>query len=136
MVRVPVVVREGLQGGTRIDLLSVFLRKKYIHSYNFYLSGYVNKFLNFCVANFPSWFLKMATILSHSRLLHVSFVSTMAFQTFDRLIFGTLTFPGTRWYELTVRDPQMVRDRKKFGNHWFRQTILTRNDLIGALAIR
>ena len=28
VVRVPVVVREGLQSGTRIDLLSVFLLKK------------------------------------------------------------------------------------------------------------
>ena len=47
------VVREGLQGGTRIDLLSFFLHKKYIHSYNFYMSGFVNKFPNFCVAFFP-----------------------------------------------------------------------------------
>ena len=37
VVRVPLVVREGLQGGTRIDLLSVFLHKKYIHSCSFYL---------------------------------------------------------------------------------------------------
>jgi len=41
----------------------------------------------------------------------------LVFQTFDLVIFGTLTFPGTRWYVLTVRDPQMVRDQKKFGNH-------------------
>jgi len=44
----------------------------------------------------------------------------MVFQTFDRMIFGTLTFPGTRWYVLTVRDPQMVRSQKKFGNHCFK----------------
>ena len=44
----------------------------------------------------------------------------LVFQTFDLIIFGTLTFPGTRWYVLTVRDPQMVRDQKKFGNHWHR----------------
>ena len=62
VLRVPV----GLQGGTRIDLLSVFLHKKYIHSYIFCLPGSVNKFLNFCVAYFPCWFLKMAIILSHS----------------------------------------------------------------------
>jgi len=28
MVRVPLVVREGLQGGTQVDLLPVFLNKK------------------------------------------------------------------------------------------------------------
>ena len=83
-----------------------------------YLSGFVNKFLNFCVAYFPSWFLKMAIIRSHSHFLHVAFVSIMIFQAFDRMIFGILTFPGTRWYVLTVRDPQMVRNQKKFGNHW------------------
>jgi len=43
----------------------------------------------------------------------------MIFQTVDRIIFGTLTFPGTRWYVMTVRDPKMVRDQKKFGNHCF-----------------
>jgi len=37
----------------------------------------------------------------------------MVFQTFDRIIFGTLTFHGIRWYVLTARDPQMVRDQKK-----------------------
>jgi len=31
-----------------------------------------------------------------------------------------LTFPGTRWYVMTVRDTQMVRDQKKFENHCFR----------------
>jgi len=114
------VVREGLQSGTRIDLLSVFLHKKYIYSYNFYLLGSVNKFQSFCVAYFPCWFLKMGIILSHSHFLHVVFVSIMVFQTFDRIIFITLTFAGTRWYGLTARDPQMVRDQKKFGNHCFR----------------
>jgi len=54
---------------------------------------------------------------SHSHYLHVAFVSILVFRTFDRIIFGALTFPGTRWYVLTVRDPQMVRDQKKFGNH-------------------
>ena len=116
-VRVPVVVREDLQGGTRIDLLSVFLHKHYIHNYYFHLSGSINKFRNFYVAYFPCWFLKMAIILSHSHFLYVAFVSIVVFQTFDRIIFGTLTFPGTRWYVLTARDPQMVRDQKKFGNH-------------------
>jgi len=44
-------------------------------------------------------------------------VLILVFQTFDRIIYSTLTFPGTRWYVLTVRGPQMVRDQKKFGNH-------------------
>jgi len=48
VVRVPVAVREDLHCGTPLDLFSVFFHKKYIHSYNFYLSGSVNKFLNFC----------------------------------------------------------------------------------------
>ena len=114
------MVREDLQGGTRRDLLSVFLHKKYIHSCSFYLSGSVNKFLNFCVAYFPCCFLKMAIKISHGHFVHVAFVSILVFQTLDRMIFGTLTFRGTRWYVMTVRDTQMVRDQKKFENHWAR----------------
>jgi len=37
------------------------------------------------------------------------------------MTFGKLSFPGTRWYVLTVRNPQMVRDEKKFGNHWHKR---------------
>ena len=118
MVRVPLVVREDLQGGTRRGLLSVFLHKKYIHSCSFYLSGSVNKFLNFCVAYFPCCFLKTAIKISHSHFVHVAFVSILVFQTFDRLIFSTSTFSGTRWYMMTVRDTQMVRDQQRFENHW------------------
>ena len=105
MVRVPVAVREDRHGGTRLDLHSVFLDKKIYSQLYFYLSGSVNKFLNFCVGCFPSWFLKMATKLSHSHFLHVAFVSILVFQTSDLIIFGTLIFPGTRWYKLTVRHP-------------------------------
>ena len=123
MVRVPLMVREDLQGGTRRGLLSVFLHKKYIHRCSFYLSGSVNKFLNFCVAYFPYCFLKIAIKSSHSHFVHVAFVSILVFQTFDRMIFGTLTFPGTRWYVMTVRGTQMVRDQKKFENHWSRTFI-------------
>ena len=118
VIRVPLVVREDLQGGTRRDLLSVFLHKKYIHSCSFYLSGSVNKFLNFCVAYSPCCFLKMAIKISHGHFVHVAFVSILVFQTLDRMIFSTLTFLGTRWYVMTVRDTQMVRDQKKFENHW------------------
>ena len=77
MVRVPLVVRENLQGGTRRGLLSVFLHKKYIHSCSFCLSGSVNKFLNFCVAYFPCCFLEMAIKISHSHFVHVAFVSIL-----------------------------------------------------------
>jgi len=59
----------------------------------------------------------MAIIISHRHYLHVVFVSILVFQTFDRMIFGTLNFPGARWYMLTARDPQMVRDEKTLGNH-------------------
>jgi len=41
------------------------------------------------------------------------------------MIFDTLTFPGTRRYVVTVRDPQMLRDQEKFGNHWFTWTTTT-----------
>jgi len=33
------------------------------------------------------------------------------------MMFGTLAFPGTMCYVLTVWDSQMVHDQKKFGNH-------------------
>jgi len=58
----------------------------------------------------------MVILISHSHFLRVAFVSILVFQTFDRIMFGTLTSPETRWYVLTVRDPQMVRDQKMFGN--------------------
>ena len=85
-------LRESLQSGTRIGLLSIFLHKKCIHSHSFYLSGPVKKSLKFCVAYVPCWFLKMAVIISHSHLVHVEFVSVLVFQTFDRMIFDKLSF--------------------------------------------
>jgi len=59
----------------------------------------------------------MTIKISHDHFVHVAFVPILVFQTLDRMIFGTLTFPGTRWYVTTVRDTQMVRDQKKFENH-------------------
>jgi len=59
----------------------------------------------------------MTIKISHSHFVHVAFVSILVFQTFDRLIFGTLTFPGTMWYVMTVLNTQMVRDQKEFENH-------------------
>ena len=79
--------------------------------------------MSFCVAYFPCCFLKMAIKISHSHFVHVAFVSILVFQTFDRMIFGALTFPGLRWYVMTVRHTQMVRDQKKFENHWFRRSL-------------
>jgi len=61
----------------------------------------------------PCWFWKWPQKFSHP-----FFSYRNCFQTLYRMIFGTLTFPGTRWYMLTVRKPQMVRDQEKFGNHW------------------
>jgi len=45
------------------------------------------------------------------------------------LVTGPLTYPGPRWHVLTVRDPQIVRDQKKFGNHWGKVLTPTRNAL-------
>ena len=30
-----------------------------------------------------------------------------------------MRFPGTKWCMETVGSPQMVRDQKKFGKHWY-----------------
>jgi len=116
VVRVPVVVREDLHGSTRIDLLSDFLHKKYIHSYNFYLSGSINKFLNFCIAYFPCWFLKMAIKFSHSHFLNTNLYSTkcvsiLVFQTVDRIIFGTVVIslcPPANCYDCFPAAPNAV----------------------------
>ena len=59
----------------------------------------------------------MAIIISHSHFVHVSFVSILVFQIFDRMIFAILSFLETSWYVVTVRDPQMLRDQKKVENH-------------------
>jgi len=96
-----------------------FLHKKYIHRYSFYFSGSVNESLYVCVAYFPCLFFKMAIIISYSHFDHVAFVSILVLQTFDRMMFGRLSFPETRWYVVIVQDPQIVRDQKKFGNHCF-----------------
>jgi len=108
------VVCKGFQGGGWMDLL--FLEKNYIHSYNFYLLDSVNKFLNFCV-------LRLLALKWPQKFLQQFCSCRNCFQTFDQMIFGTLTFPGTRWQVLTVRDPQMVHDQNKFGKHWLNASI-------------
>jgi len=47
VVRVPLVVREGLPGGTRVT--SFFLQKPGFHSFLVYESGFVSKQINFAV---------------------------------------------------------------------------------------
>jgi len=101
-----------------------FSSQKYIHSCTFYLLGSVNKFLNFCVGYFPCCFLTTAIKISHSHFVHIAFVSIVVYQTIDRMIFGTMTFPRTRWYVMTVREPQIVRNQKKFENHCFKVSVL------------
>jgi len=54
-------------------------------------------------------------MISHNHFIHVAFVSILVSQTFDRAIFGTLSFPGTRWYMVTVRDPEWYAIRKSLG---------------------
>jgi len=31
-----------------------------------------------------------------------------------------MSFPQGRWCGVKARDPQMARDHKMFGNHWFK----------------
>jgi len=62
----------------------------------------------------------MRITIFHSHFVHVAFMSILVFETFDRMIFGTLTFPWNKVvYAVTVRVPQLVRDQKKFGNCCF-----------------
>ena len=96
-------------------LILFFFTNKYIHNYSFHLLGSVNKFLNCCLL--PLWFSKMTIIISHNHFVHVAFVSVPVFQTFDRIIFGILGFPGITGYVVTARHPQTVHDEEKFGNH-------------------
>jgi len=79
--------------------------------------GYVNKFLNFCVLPLLVFKYGHYTAISHSHFLHVTVVSILVFQTFDRMTFGELSFPGTRCYVVTVRHSQTIHDQKKFGNY-------------------
>ena len=104
------MVREGFQGGTRIGLHSVFLHKRYIHSYSFYLPGYVHTFLNFYVGLLPLShfvFSEMPIRISHSHFVPVAFVLFLVFQIFDRMKIGGVRFRGIRWYLFTAPDPQI-----------------------------
>ena len=49
---------------------------------------------------FPYLFQKMAIIISHSNVVHAAFASSLACQTFDGMILGRLSFPGTRCFKV------------------------------------
>ena len=53
----------------------------------------------------PCWLFKRPLWFLTAILVHVAFVSVLVFPTFDRMIFVRLSFPGTRWYLVTVGDP-------------------------------
>ena len=111
------VVREGLRDG----LLSIFLPQKNIFT-AIVFACWVLLINSWILCSLLLWLVSKMVIIFRTfsqPLVHVAFVSIPVFQTFHRMIFGTLTFPETRWYVVTVRDPQMVRAQKKFGNHCF-----------------
>jgi len=109
------VVREGLQGVTRIDLSCVFFHKKiYIHSYSFYLSGSVNKFQNFCVAYFPCCFRKMAILLSHSHFFCCICVN-YGFPNFWSIYLWHTDFSWNKVAVLTSQDHKRCAIRKSWG---------------------
>jgi len=98
-----------LQGGGRIGLL-------FLHKIIFTAIIFIDRILlinSWVFVYFPCWLWKWPQKFSQPLCS-----CRNCFQTFDQIIFGTLSFTGTRWYVLAVRDPQMVRDQKKFGNHW------------------
>jgi len=41
----------------------------------------------------------MAIIISHSHFIHAACVSSLVCQTFDRVILGRMSFPGTRCFQ-------------------------------------
>jgi len=53
----------------------------------------------------------MAIIISHSHFVYVEIVSILVFQTFVRIIFGTLTFPGTRCWQYGTHKWYAIRKR-------------------------
>jgi len=70
---------------------------------------------------FPCCFLKITIIISHKHYLHVRFVSITVFQTFNRIIFGRLSFPGARWYVVTVWVPPGAQPALHFGDGNFHE---------------
>ena len=62
----------------------------------------------------------MTIIISHSHFVHVALVSILVFQTFviEWYLVDWVFLEQGGIHAVTVREPQMVRDQKKFGNHW------------------
>ena len=93
------MVCEGLQGNTRVGLLSVLLNRNIFTPIAF---TYRVLLISSCIyLYFPYWFLKMTIMISHNHFAYVAFASILVFQTFDRMIF--VSFPGTRWCGATAR---------------------------------
>jgi len=67
VVRVPLVIREGLQGGTRDPSLLLHKKKTF-----FYLLGSVTAIL----------------LMTHSHFVHAAFASSVVCQSFDWMKFG------------------------------------------------
>ena len=121
VVPVPLVLREGHLKEVCKQTYFVFLRKKYVHSYSFYLLGSVNKLLKFCVLSllvFKNDHYNFSQPCCSCRICVYS-----GFPKFWWNDIWKTSFPGTRWYVVAVwADSQMVRHQKLFGNHSLRQT--------------
>jgi len=52
--------------------------------------------------------------ICHSHFVHVAFVSRLVFQTFNRMIFGRLSFPGTSCYVMTYGTHKWCAIRKSW----------------------
>ena len=109
----------GLQGGTRIDLLvSVYLHKNiFIVMFFTYRVLLINSWI-FLYLFFKNGHYNFSQSLStHHICVNSGFPNYIKLDNW--MIFGIQSFPGARWYVVTVRVPQMVRDEKKFGNHCY-----------------
>jgi len=73
------VVRKGLQACTQVNLTSVFLKKTEITAFNYRVL-----FMNSCISTFSIGFNNGHNV-SHRDFVHVAFVSSVGFQTFDRI---------------------------------------------------
>jgi len=77
---VPLVVREGVQGGTPVGLPSAFLHKKTVFTVFTFTFAYRVLRMNSCIfVCLPYWFWKMAIIISHRYFAHVTFVASPVF---------------------------------------------------------
>jgi len=79
----------------------------------------------------------MTITISHSHFVHVAFVSILVFQTFviEWYLVDWVFLEQGGIHAVTVRDPQMVRDQKKFGNHWSTQAESTFYSVVYSTAV-